>query len=244
MERSRVDRILNEWAAVASQAHRPATSPQGVVMRSSFSGATLAGASLVVLLVVGAVVILGNRGPSGPVGGTQSTVPSASAPATAAASPTPAATPSPTAAATPSPTTAAIGPCDPAQLAARITMWEGAAGHRIAHMEMTNTGPSACNLETMERPQLVDGRGTTLIDGASPSSSPTLTLAAGGVVTTLVQDSNYCGAAPKAPVSVVFVLSDGRKIVAAPLSPTDATLPPCNGAPGSAGTIEMHPWAR
>ena len=238
MERSRVDRILNEWAAVASQAHRPSTSPQGVVMRSSFSGATLAGASLVVLVVVGAVLVLGNRGPSGPVG-RSSIVPRASAPAT---TPTAAATPTP--AATPSPTAAAIAACAPAQLAARITMWEGAAGSRIAHMEMTNTGPGACNLETIDRPQLVDGRGTTLIDGASPSSSPTLTLAAGGVVTTLVQDSNYCGAAPKAPVSLVFVLSDGRKIVAAPLSPTDATLPPCNGAPGSAGSIDMHPWAR
>jgi hypothetical protein len=239
MERSRVDRILNEWAAVASQAHRPSASPQGVVMRSSLSGATLAGAGLVVLVVVGAAVWLGNRGPSGPVGATPSTVPSASAPATAAATPTAATTPTATA----TPTAAAIGPCDPAQLAARITMWEGAAGHRIAHLEMTNTGSSACTLETMARPQLVDGRGTTLIDGASPSSSATLKFAPGGVVTTLVQDGNYCGPAPKAPVSVVFVLSDGRKIVAAPLSPTDATLPPCNSAPGTAGTIDMHPWA-
>jgi hypothetical protein len=240
MERSRVDRILNDWAAVASQARRPATSPQGVVMRSSLSGATLAGASLVVLVVVGAVFWLGNRGPSGPVGGTPSTPPSPSAPATSA----PATSAPATAAATPSPTAAAIGPCDPAQLAARITMWEGAMGHRIAHLEMTNTGPAACKLETMARPQLVDGRGTTLIDGASPSSSATLTLARGGLVTTLVQDGNYCGPTPKAPVSVVFVLSDGRKIVAAPLSPTDATLPPCNSAPGTAGTIDMHPWAR
>jgi hypothetical protein len=122
-------------------------------------------------------------------------------------------------------------------------MWEGAMGHRIAHLDMRNTGPGACALETMARPQLVDGRGTTLIDGSSPAGSATLTLAPGGIVKTLVQDGNYCGPAPKAPVSVVFVLSDGRKIVAAPLSPTDATLPPCNGAPGSAGSIEMQPWA-
>lgn len=231
MERSRVDRILNEWAAVASQARRPSTSPQGVVMRSSLSGASLAGASLVVLVVVGAVLLLSNRGPSGPVGATPSAPPTASAPVTAA----------PTTA--PTPTPAAIGPCDPAQLAARITMWEGAAGHRIASLEMTNTGTTACTVETMNRPQLVDGRGTTLIDGASPSTSATITVPPGIVLKTLVQDGNYCGPAPKAPVSVVFVLSDGKKIVAAPLSPTDLTLPPCNGAPGSAGTIEMHPWA-
>ena len=46
------------------------------------------------------------------------------------------------------------------------------------------------------------------------------------------------------PVSVAFVLTGGGRIVATPFSPTDATLPPCNGAPGSAGDIEMQPWAR
>jgi hypothetical protein len=107
---------------------------------------------------------------------------------------------------------------------------------------MTNTGASACTVETMNRPQLVDGRGKTLIDGASPSSSASITIIPGVVLKTLVQDGNYCGPAPKAPVSIVFVLSDGRKIVSAPLSPTDVTLPPCNGA-GAAATIEMHPWA-
>jgi hypothetical protein len=30
--------------------------------------------------------------------------------------------------------------------------------------------------------------------------------------------------------------------VAAPVSPTDTTVPPCNGA-GSAASISMHPWA-
>jgi hypothetical protein len=30
--------------------------------------------------------------------------------------------------------------------------------------------------------------------------------------------------------------------VASPFSPTDATVPPCNG-PGSPASIAMHPWA-
>ena len=30
---------------------------------------------------------------------------------------------------------------------------------------------------------------------------------------------------------------------ATPVSPTDATVPPCNGDPGSAGSIDMQPWA-
>jgi hypothetical protein len=94
----------------------------------------------------------------------------------------------------------------------------------------------------MMKPQLVDGRGSVLIDGASPTALATRTLAAGGVVKTLVQDGNYCGPAPVAPVTVAFVMSDGGRFVATPFSPTDTTIPPCNGA-GSAASIEMQPWA-
>jgi len=121
-------------------------------------------------------------------------------------------------------------------------MWEGAAGHRIAHVEMTNSGSDPCTLPTLARPQLVDGRGSVLINGSEPASSDLLSVDPGAVLTTLVQDGNYCGPAPVAPVSVAFVVPEGR-IVATPASPTDVTLPPCLGAPGSAGTIEMQPWA-
>jgi hypothetical protein len=169
-------------------------------------------------------------------------------------SPSPAVVPSPTPSATPtgslepSPTpepTASLstGPCDPAQLSARITLWEGAAGHRIGHIELTNEGPGSCTVPAMATPQLMDGHDTVLIDGAAPASSTDLTVAAGGKLKTLVQDGNYCGPAPAAPVTVVFVLGDGSRIVATPLSPSDATVPPCLGAPGSAGDIEMQPWA-
>ena len=81
--------------------------------------------------------------------------------------------------------------------------------------------------------QLPDEAPEAAVDGRAP----------GAVVTTLVQASNYCGPAPAAPVSVAFVVPEGRT-VATPASPTDTTLPPCNGAPDSPGSIEMHPWAR
>ena len=121
-------------------------------------------------------------------------------------------------------------------------MWEGAAGSRIAHVELTNTGSQDCMLRTAMKPQLVDGRGAVLIDGANPGTSAEMSFAPGAVVTTLVQASNYCGPAPVAPVSVAFVVPEGRT-VASPVSATDTTLPPCNGAPDSPGSIEMHPWA-
>ena len=48
--------------------------------------------------------------------------------------------------------------------------WEGAAGSRIADVELTNAGAGACTLETLERPQLIDGPGRVLIDGATPAT--------------------------------------------------------------------------
>lgn len=133
--------------------------------------------------------------------------------------------------------------CRPADLIARISPWEGAAGHRITQVEITNAGSSPCNVQTMAKPQLVDGHGSVLIDGVAPGQSGTLLLGPGGTLKTLVQDGNYCGSAPAAPVSVAFVLSDGGSVVAIPSSTTDVTVPPCLGLPGSAGDIEMHPWA-
>ena len=94
----------------------------------------------------------------------------------------------------------------------------------------------------MDRPQLVDGAGSVLIDGPTPTSKTLVTVAPGDVVKTMVSASNYCGPAASPPVSVAFVLSGGGRIVATPFSPTDATVPPCNGA-GSRASISMHPWA-
>ena len=238
MSPSRVDRILQDWDAVASSARRPASPPRPVVVRSALPGATFAGATVLVVAMLVAGIWFGRQDPNG-VGGRSPSIPASPA-ASPAASPSPTPSRSPTIGLTPSPM---IGPwCDPANLSARITMWEGAAGHRIAHVELRNTGSEACLVETMARPQLVDGNRDVLIDGASPSGRDSDELAPGGVLTTLVQDGNYCGAPPAPPVSVGFVLSDGGRFVAEPASPTDATVPPCLGAAGSAGTIDMQPW--
>jgi hypothetical protein len=225
MDPSRADRILKDWATVARAARRPAI-PTRVTVRTGLPVGTLAGASLIVAAIAIAVLWLGRGEPFGSVGGDPS------------ASPNP--TRSPVVTATPLPTT---GPCDPENLAARITLWEGAAGHRIADIELRNVGPGPCTLMTMARPQLVDGRGAILIDGSSPTTTDLLTVGPGDVLTTLVQDGNYCGAAPVAPVTVAFDLGDGSRIVAAPFSSSDTTgVPPCLGS-GSPATIEMQPWA-
>ena len=154
-------------------------------------------------------------------------------------SPTSAPTSPPPATASPSPAAAS---CTAAQLVAKVQQWEGAAGHRIATVELTNSG-AACALASLDQPQLVDGVDTILIDGATPAAPGTVMFAAGGKLHTLVQDGNYCGPAPIVPVTVAFVLPGGvGRIVAAPVTPEDTGgVPPCNG-PSQPGDIEMHPW--
>ena len=251
MDPSRSDRILKDWDAVASQARRPVGPPRAVVVQSGLSGTSLAGALVLVAALLFAVVWFGRPVSNDSTGGIP--VPPSATPAVTpppsdvpTAQPSPSPSPSPTPSPTPTPEPSAtprVTWCAPADLAARITMWEGAAGSRIAHVELTNTGSQDCTLRTMMRPQLVDGRGSVLIDGAEPRTSAEKAFAPGAVVTTLVQASNYCGPDPVAPVSIAFVVPEGR-IVATPVSPTDLTLPPCNGAPDSPGSIEMHPWAK
>ncbi len=234
MDRSRADRILEDWTAVAGEARRPAAPPRPVAVRGGLPSLGLAGAGLLVVGLVIAVVWVGRPGPNGGIGA-PSTQPSPTA--TPAATPT---TPTTTPTTTPVPT---IGPCDPAGLSARITLWDGAAGHRIAHVELKNAGSTPCSVPASAKPQLVDGRGSVLIDGSSPPTSGLLTVDPGRTLKTLVQDGDYCGSTPVAPVTVAFVLDGGGRIVAAPFSPTDATVPPCLSSPGSAGDIEMQPWA-
>lgn len=134
--------------------------------------------------------------------------------------------------------------CTAGGLVARIIDWNGAMGSRIADVELTNTGVT-CRLAEMARPQLIEGHGAILIDGAIPTDLTTLTLASGDLIKTMVRASNYCGPSPTAPVSLSFVLAGNTgRILALAVSPTDTTgLPPCNGTPGSAGSIEMQAWA-
>jgi hypothetical protein len=160
------------------------------------------------------------------------------------ASPAPSASPAPTAETLSTPTpSAAIGACPAASVAVRILSWDGAAGHRTAHVELTNAGSVACLVESQPKPQLVAGDGSVLTDGTATPGSPLLTVAAGGTLSSIVQDDNYCGPDPVAPVTVAFVFTGGGRIVATPESPTDTSgVPPCMG-PGNPGVIEMQPFA-
>jgi hypothetical protein len=251
MDPSRPDRILEEWNAVADGARRPSMPPRRVAVRAGSAGFSLAGAGLVAVVLLATALWLGRPGSTGPGVVVPTGSPSATIVETPGPSDSPAPTPTPTPPTTPAPTptvpptptaTPTIGACAPVDLAAKITMWEGAAGSRIAHVEVINTGRNACTLEKLERPQLIDGADRILIDGTAPKPGGVIELAPGGRLKTLVDVSNYCGATPVPPVRVAFVLRDGNRFVAAAPTPTDATVPPCNG-PGQPAVIGMQPWA-
>lgn len=223
------------------QDRRPFRSTRRLLMRTRITA--LAAAVVAVVAIAGAAYWLGGRDTVSPIGG--DATPSAQATLTAEASPTasPEGTDGPTAAPTPVPT---IGFCTQADLGVRIHDWQGATGHRIATVELRNTSSVSCSWPVLDQPQLVDGSGAILINGAAAAPGDLLTLAPGDRVSTLVQDGNYCRQNPVAPVTVAFVLPGGSgRVIADPVSATDLDgVPPCNGSAGSAGDIEMHPWSR
>lgn len=195
--------------------------------------------------ILGMALLLGGCS-AGPVSSpTIAPLPTAGATLAPSAAPTVAPSPSavaPLASPTPVSGTAA---CDPASLAASITGWQGAAGHKVATVTLVNNARSNCTIHVLATPQLVDASGTILTQGTPPSSAATLTLAYYDVVTTMVQDANYCGPAPTGPVTVAFVFPGGEgRLVAMPAAGDPlAGVPPCLGAAGSAGDIEMQPFA-
>jgi hypothetical protein len=131
--------------------------------------------------------------------------------------------------------------CDADALTASISAWDGAAGHRIATVDVVNRAKFDCTLPDVLRPALVDADGHALIVAAPASASTVLHLAAGsGSVTASVDMANYCGASPTAALRIRLYLPNQSSIEAAAVSglePLDA--PPCNG-PNVPATIEMQ----
>jgi len=136
----------------------------------------------------------------------------------------------------------------------RILGWQGAAGSRIADVEITNTTARPCFVRGTPGLQLVDAGGRVLIDSATagPSGQPQITqadvefeLTPGGRLRTQVQASNYCGPAPSPPIDIAFTLpSGGGRFVAVPgtgVSSAEA-VPLCLGSAGA--QISMNGWRK
>ena len=181
-------------------------------------GVVLAGA--VIATALGAVIVAGGLNGPGPTQTTTAVGPEA----------------------TPTPVPGSVDACTVNSLAGEITAWEGAAGHRIATVQLANTGTGACAVPEYLRPALVDGDGHALIVGGPAQTAGKVALAAGGRATTLVDMTNYCGTAPTAPLSLRLYLPSGESIEAHPTSGVQGPIdpPPCNG-PSQPASIEMQP---
>jgi hypothetical protein len=237
---------IQDQLSARRQDGRPFRTTRRILMSTSVMRAAAA-AVAILAIVAGGFWLGGNHGQSpSPIGADGS--PSAQATLTAEATPSASsdATTGPIPSGTPVP--ADISICLPSALDARIVGWDGATGHRIATVELRNAGSATCAWPVIDQVQLVDGSGSILINGpvATIDGLGMLNLAAGDVVSTLVQDGNYCRQDPIAPVTVAFVLPGGAgRVVATPVSPTDLEgVPPCSSSIGSPGDIEMHPWSR
>ena len=200
-----------------------------------------------------AAVLAGCGGTSTPIPASgsappvSSTLPVATS-AVPSAPPVALATPKPT----PKPTTKPIAVCLATELRAKVTGWQGAAGSQIAAVTLTNKSATTCTVRGTPEVELVDARAAILIDSQTggPNGLPhiapgarTFHLANNASLTTLVRASEYCGASPKLPTTIAFVLPSGAGRLVAAAGPGGST-PPCNGAPGSLGSISMNGWAK
>jgi uncharacterized protein DUF4232 len=135
--------------------------------------------------------------------------------------------------------------CRANDLSGLIMSWEGAAGHRIATIRISNDGSTSCRLPQFLRPALIDGDGHALIVGQLVPEPASITVPARATTSTMVDMANYCGAAPTPPdqaLKLRMYLPDQSSIELLPTNslPLPADPPPCNGRNAPA-TIEMRP---
>lgn len=232
MTRRPVDRILADWDAVAGSVRRPAMAPRPRTAGHGSGAWSLVPLIALSLALVVGISWLGARSGGAPDG------PGSSIPGGGVGASAPGATPG-SSGATPD---GSIAPCDLGELSVRITSWDGAAGNRIATIHLANAGVTACELAGVIRATLLDGSGAILATGPAAAPGKPIEIQPGARLSTLVDVANVCAVAPVAPVTVALDLGDDRRIVATPSSPTDLTLPPCNGSSRPAD-IQVQPWS-
>ena len=180
-------------------------------------GAGLAGA-LAVAIASGAF-----SGPGPGVGASDSASPSASA------SPSPSAAASTPAASTPA---AGSGACGPQDVSLVAEPWGGAAGSRGTVVTLALAeGHEACMLGKGLAAEIVDANGSVLVTTAAAEPGGSVSLEPGASFTIGITWSNWCVAAPAAPVTLQLKMSGWESFVAVPV-PTggDDPVPPCMGS--------------
>ena len=202
------------------------------------------------LIALALVAACGSKSPTVPpsAGGSATSLPTATLPSGSTSVPSVQATPTAQPTPSPSPT---IGPCAAVNIAIDITAdsgnyWQGAAGQRQAKFTLTNGGSTDCIVKAKSQPLLLNGDGAVLITGAAAGSSASVTVPAGGSLSTQVKTGNLCHAPTiVAPTRVAFVMPGTGTEIATTASATDTGgIPPCVGdANVTSGDISMTTWA-
>jgi DNA-directed RNA polymerase specialized sigma24 family protein len=132
--------------------------------------------------------------------------------------------------------------CEPNELQLRIIQWAAAGTERTATVQMTNVGGIACLVDNLPEPWLVEAPEQPMIIGTDLAGS-LIRIGPGDVLRTSVHVRNYCGPAPRAPVTLAF-RRENSVLVADPLSATDLSgVPGCGDSAQSPNDVRMvTPW--
>jgi hypothetical protein len=130
--------------------------------------------------------------------------------------------------------------CEAVDLDATITRWEGAAGSRIAWLDVTNHGDRECLLGAPTSAKLLySGAQAAVATTGSQPIGTNVQLGADQTERLMVRVANWCTAAPAKRVSLDLTLSTGAAFVAEPASGVTFDPPPCNG-PGQPATMDIQ----
>lgn len=133
-------------------------------------------------------------------------------------------------------------PCLATDLAFAPDGWGGAAGSRgTSVLFRTVVSAGACTLSGAPAASIVDYDGRVLVRAPAVSGRPVL-LGPGKVAELSITWSNWCGASPAQPLTLV--LDPGGTPIRIVVQPLDGgqtmSPPPCLG-PGEPSTLEVHP---
>ena len=136
----------------------------------------------------------------------------------------------------------AVGDCVPMDVAFSAEPWGGAAGSRgtVVTVSLAD-GRYPCALGGRVAGLISDANGAVLVSGQSAAAAA-VNLEPDGSFTVGVAWSNWCGADPAAPVSLSLKF-EGWAAAVPVNTPTDAPVPPCNGAgaPSSLSVTGLEP---
>ncbi|HEY8772388.1 MAG TPA: hypothetical protein VIM66_04375 [Candidatus Limnocylindria bacterium] len=124
------------------------------------------------------------------------------------------------------------GDCGPSDVAFSAEPWGGAAGSRgtVVTVKLA-AAHDACTLGKGLAAQVADANGSVLVTTGASAPGGSVALADGASFTIGISWSNWCAAAPAAPVTLALKMSGWESFVpvAVPTGETDP-VPPCMGS--------------